>query len=204
MTSGTDVDEVSPGHDVPRSDFVGDRAVGVVLLIAGLVGFVAAFILTVEKFLLLTNPFYRPSCSINEQLSCATVMGSPQAAVFGFPNPLLGIAGFAVVATTGVVLATGSRLPRWYWWALQAGALFGIIFVHWLMWQSIAVIGALCPYCMGVWGVMIVVFVYITLRNLDRAGPDRSAILGVALRSHWVVAAAWILAVAAVVVATSL
>lgn len=54
------------------------RTVGWVLLVAGLVGFAAAFVLAVEKYWLLTNPFYTPSCSINATVSCGPVMTSPQ------------------------------------------------------------------------------------------------------------------------------
>ncbi len=75
-----------------------------------------------------------------------------------FPNPLLGIASFAVVTTLGVVLLTGAVLPRWVWLGLQAGVTFGVVFVHWLIYQSLYVIGALCPYCMVVWAVTIPLF----------------------------------------------
>ena len=91
-------------HEDPAdSELVQDRTVGWVLLVAGLVGFTAAFILAVQKYWLLTNPFYQPSCSVNETISCGPIMTSDQAAVLGFPNPYLGIAGFAIVAATGEV-----------------------------------------------------------------------------------------------------
>ena len=46
-------------------------------------------------------------------------------------------------------------LPRWYWAGLAAGTLLGTVFVHWLIFQSLYRIGALCPYCMVVWAVTI-------------------------------------------------
>jgi len=128
----------------------GGRGLAVLLLVGGLVGFAAAFVLAVEKFRVLTNPFYVPSCSVNATVDCGSVMTSPQAEVFGFPNPLLGIAGFAVVAATGAALLAGARLAGWYWAGLQAGVTAGVVFVHWLIGQSVLVIGALCPYCMVV------------------------------------------------------
>ncbi len=36
-------------------------------------------------------------------MSCGSVMTTPQASLLGFPNPLLGIAGFTVVVVTGVL-----------------------------------------------------------------------------------------------------
>ncbi|SDL28068.1 vitamin K epoxide reductase family protein [Nonomuraea jiangxiensis] len=136
------------------------------LLIGGAVGLIAAFVLTVEKIALLKNPAYVPSCSINPVLSCGSIMRTPQAELFGFPNPLLGIASFAVVTTVGVSLLAGARLPRWFWLGLQAGATAGVVFVHWLIFQSLYVIGALCPYCMIVWAVTVPIFWYVTLHNV--------------------------------------
>jgi len=125
------------------------------VLIAGVVGLVAALTLTIEKIELLIDLAYVPSCSINPVLSCGSVMVTPQASVFGFPNSLLGIVGFAVVLVTGVLAVGKVALPRWYWVGLATGTLLATAFVHWLIFQSIYHIGALCPYCMVVWTVTI-------------------------------------------------
>lgn len=176
---------------------VGQRLVALVLTIGGAIGLLAAFTLTVEKITLLKDPSYSPSCSINPVLSCGSVMTTPQAEVFGFPNPLLGVAGFAVVTTLGVVLLTGAVLPRWMWWGLQAGVVFGVVFVHWLIFQSLYRIDALCPYCMAVWTVMVPVFWYTTVHILTRGylpvpdGVRRSATAVAGF--HGVVLTAWYL-----------
>ncbi|MGW4102972.1 vitamin K epoxide reductase family protein [Streptomyces sp. NPDC004976] len=182
---------------------VGQRFVAWVLAAGGAVGFLAAFTLTVEKVALLKDPSYSPSCSINPILSCGSVMSTPQAEVFGFPNPLLGIAGFAVVTTIGVVLLTGAALPRRLWWGLQAGVVFGLVFVHWLIFQSLYRIGALCPYCMVVWAVMIPVFWYTTVHTVTRGhlpvpASVRRAAAAVA-GYHGVVLTCWYLAVAVLI-----
>ena len=188
----------------PRSPLGGGRTLGWVLLAAGLVGFAAAFILTVEKFMLLTNPFYTPSCSINAAVSCGPVMTSPQAQLFGFPNPLLGIAGFAVVAATGAALLAGARLAGWYWAGLQVGVSLGLMFVGWLIGQSLFVIGALCPYCMMVWVVTFTVFWYVTLRNLravhHRLPAAAAGVVGFMLRNHSALLATWLIALAGLVI----
>ncbi|WP_327086531.1 vitamin K epoxide reductase family protein [Nonomuraea sp. NBC_01738] len=149
------------------------------LTIGGLLGLVAAFVLTIEKIALLKNPDYVPSCSINPVLSCGSVMKTWQADLLGFPNPLLGIVAFAVVTTVGVALLAGARLPRWFWWGLQAGVTLGVVFVHWLIYQSLYEIGALCPYCMIVWTVTIPIFLYVTLRNLGRQATYHAVALTV-------------------------
>lgn len=137
-----------------------------VLTVGGAVGLLAATILTVEKINLLADPGYVPTCSINPILSCGSVMSTAQAEVFGIPNPLLGIAGFAAVTTMGAALLAGAQFPRWWWLALQGGVILGVAFVHWLIYQSLYHIGALCPYCMVVWAVTMPIFLYTTLRTL--------------------------------------
>ncbi len=181
----------------PRAGALSPRALGVLLLVTGLVGEAAAFVLTVEKFLLLTNPFYAPSCSVNARVNCGSVMTSPQAELFGFPNSLLGVAGFAVLAATGSALLAAGHLAGWYWTGLQVGVTAGMVFVHWLLIQSVFVIGALCPYCMVVWVVTITAFWYATLHNLTRRRP---AAAGFAVRNHSVLLASWFLVLACVVV----
>ncbi|WP_237573052.1 vitamin K epoxide reductase family protein [Mycolicibacterium lacusdiani] len=165
------------------------RASAIWLLIAGVVGFAAAFTLTVEKIEILINPAYVPSCSINPVLSCGSVMVTPQAALFGFPNPLIGIVAFTVVTVTGVLSLARVRLPQWYWAGLAVGTLLGVVFVHWLIVQSLYHIGALCPYCMVVWAVMIPLFAVVTpiaLRSL--AG---NAIARVLYQWRWPLVVLW-------------
>ncbi|KUI26923.1 vitamin K epoxide reductase family protein [Mycobacterium sp. GA-2829] len=159
-TSPAPADDRTVGLAVPKPSAVW-------ILIAGVVGLAAAATLTIEKIELLLDPSYTPSCSLNPVLSCGSVMVTPQAALFGFPNPLIGIAAFSVVTVTGVLAVTGVRLPRWYWSGLAIGTLLGTVFVHWLIFQSLYRIGALCPYCMVVWAVtvpLLVVSAAIALR----------------------------------------
>jgi uncharacterized membrane protein len=159
------------------------------VLIAGVAGLTAALTLTVEKISMLTNPSYVPSCSINPVLSCGSVMATPQASAFGFPNPLIGIVAFSVVVVTGVLAVGRTALPRWYWLGLAAGTLLGVVFVHWLIFQSLYRIDALCPYCMVVWTLTIPLFVVVSsiaLRPLGRYAAVRMLYLW-----RWSVTALW-------------
>lgn len=130
------------------------------------IGLLAAFVLTIEKFAILEDPAHQLSCSINPVLSCGSIMLSDQSSTFGFPNPFLGIAAFSIVLTIGVAMLAGAQFKRWFWRGLQLGTVFGIVFVHWLIWQSLYAIGALCIYCMAVWAVTWPIFWYTTLYNL--------------------------------------
>lgn len=134
-------------------------------VILGAIGFVAAFIIMFEKLHLLQDPTYEPSCSINPIISCGSVMSSPQGSAFGFPNPLIGLVGFTIVITSGMALLAGAKLKRWFWLGMQAGTIFGLGFIHWLFFQSVYNIGALCPYCIVVWMVTIPLFLYTTIYN---------------------------------------
>ncbi|MGW0043164.1 vitamin K epoxide reductase family protein [Rhodococcus sp. NPDC003348] len=179
-----------------------DRALPWLLLVGGLTGLVAAFVLTVEKFALAADSNYIPSCSLNPVLNCGSVMSTAQASVFGFPNSLLGITGFAAVAATGAGLLAGARFARWYWLGLQVGVTAAVVFVHWLIAQSLYVIGALCPYCMVVWAVTVPIFWYVTLRNLHHgtfSRPVRAEVVA-AGGNHLVPVTVWFLAVAALVI----
>lgn len=142
------------------------RGYALLLVIAGAIALAASAVLTVEKIRLLENPHYNPSCNLNPIISCGSVMRTGQASAFGFPNPLIGLVGFAVVVTVGVVALTGARLPRWVWLGLQTGSLLGIGLIGWLIDQTLYSIGAVCPYCMVVWAMMILLFWYTTLHNL--------------------------------------
>ena len=144
----------------------GSSRLGWGLLVGGTVGLVAAFVLVLEKIALLGDSEYVPTCSINPVLNCGSIMQTTQAEVFGFPNPLIGVASFPVLMATGAALVAGAALKRWYWWGLQVGVTFGVGFVAWLIFQSLYRIGALCPYCMVVWVVVIPTFWYVTVHNL--------------------------------------
>ena len=166
------------------------------VLIAGAIGLFASMTLTVEKIKILLNPSYVPSCNINPVVSCGSVMVTPQASLLGFPNPLLGIVGFTIVVVTGVLAVAKVSLPQWYWVGLAAGTLIGAVFVHWLIFQSLYRIGALCPYCMVVWVVtisLLVVFFSIILRPV--LASRESAVARLLFDWRWSIVALWFTAV---------
>jgi uncharacterized membrane protein len=176
-----------------------DRTTAWILVVGGVLGLIAAFELTVEKVRVLADPTYVPACDLNPVLSCGSVIVTPQAEVFGFPNPVLGLTGFAVVITLGVLLAGGVVLPRWVWLGLNAGALLGFGFVQWLVWQSLYSIGSLCPWCMVVWTVTAPIFIWVTSANLlsERlpTPPSWSSAVSALVGLRGLILAAWYVAV---------
>jgi len=152
--------------------------------------------LTVEKIRILLNPSYVPSCNFNPIVACGSVMVTPQASIFGFPNPLLGIVGFTVVVVTGVLAVAKVSLPQWYWAGLAVGTLLGAVFVHWLIFQSLYRIGALCPYCMVVWAVTISLLVVVASIVFHPVLERReSAVARVLYQWRWSIATLWFTAV---------
>jgi uncharacterized membrane protein len=150
-----------------------------ILLFGAILGLIASFELTVDKIQILSDPNYIPSCNINPVLSCGSVIITEQASLFGFPNPLIGLAGYSVIITLAVLLISRVTIPKWVWLGLNLGALGGMAFVVWLAFQSLYVIGALCPWCMVAWVGTIFIFWITTAENAAQGRFTRSGSPGV-------------------------
>ena len=164
------------------------------VLVAGVIGLCASTALTVEKIRILLNPSYVPSCNLNPVLSCGSVMAAPQASVFGFPNSLIGIAAFTVVVVSGVLAVTKVPLPQWYWTRLAAATAVGDVFMHWLIFESLYRIGALCPYCMVVWAVTVPLQVVLASIAFPPASENRTVAQAL-YHWRWSITALWFTAV---------
>lgn len=136
------------------------------LIIAGLAGWVAAFELTLDKVKVIVDPDAVLACNISLIVQCGVNLDSDQGSVFGFPNPIIGLGAFVAPFAVGVALLAGARFGRWYWLVFNVGVLGAIVFVGWLISQSIFFLGSLCPWCAVVWSVTIPMFWLVTLYNL--------------------------------------
>ncbi len=141
-------------------------ALAVLLIVGGALGLLAAFALTLDKIQVLEHPTASLSCNFNVLVQCGKNLGSWQGSLFGFPNPLIGLMCFPAPIIVGVAVLAGARFPRWFWAVFNLGLLGALVFVIWLMAQSIFVIGTLCPWCMLVWSVVIPMFVATTLYDV--------------------------------------
>ncbi|MEU8435272.1 vitamin K epoxide reductase family protein [Streptomyces sp. NPDC029216] len=142
------------------------RSLAWLLVATGAAGLLASWVITLDKFLLLEDPDFKPACSLNPVVSCGSVMKSAQAAVFGFPNPMLGLAAYGVVVCVGAGVLAGARHRRWFWLGLNAGTAFGTGFCAWLMTQSLYVINALCLWCCLAWVATLLMFWAVTAHNV--------------------------------------
>ncbi|GAA2013852.1 vitamin K epoxide reductase family protein [Microbacterium ulmi] len=141
-------------------------ALAVWLVLAGAVGWWAAFSLTMERLHLLADPDAIASCDFSPLVQCTANLQSWQGSVFGFPNPILGLTGWVAPIVVGMAILAGARFGRWFWLLFELGLTFAFVFVIWLIGQSIFVLGTLCPWCMVTWIVTIPTYYVVTLHVL--------------------------------------
>lgn len=139
------------------------------MVVTGAIGFAAAAMLVFERLQIYLDAGHSSSCDLNSLINCGTVMRTSQAALFGFPNPFIGIVAYAIVLAIATGILAGARYARWYWWCVQIGVTLGFVFICWLWFQTTFEIDALCLYCMVVWIMQTTLMVAVTLRNM-RAG----------------------------------
>ncbi|AQZ63140.1 vitamin K epoxide reductase [[Actinomadura] parvosata subsp. kistnae] len=118
------------------------------MLFSACLSLTASFVLSIDAVRLAADPGADLSCNINSVISCGTVGSSWQAHLFGFPNAFLGMVAEPVVITIAVASLGRVRFPGWFMFAAQVVYTLGLIFAYWLFYQSMYVIGALCPWCL--------------------------------------------------------
>jgi uncharacterized membrane protein len=198
-------DPADPDGDGP-APLAWRRRTALEMLVSGLVGLVASFVLSVEAITLAADPTAVLACDLSSVISCGKVAASPQAALLGFPNAFLGIAAESVVITVAVASLGGVLFPRWFMLAAQAVYTAGLVFALWLFVEAYAVIGALCPWCLLVTATTTLVWAGLTRLNvrdghLRLPGVDPAAARRfVAAGTDWFVTAAFLVLLAAAVV----
>jgi uncharacterized membrane protein len=155
------------GDTIPSSR-AGIRPLGMatLLIVGGGIGFWAAFVLTIEKFVILEDPTAQLSCNYSILVGCSKNLASWQGEIFGFPNSMIGIAGWAVVVGIGAGILAGARYSRWFWIALNIGMAAAMALIVFFMYTSFYVLDVLCPRCMVTWFVTVPVFLSVTFYNL--------------------------------------
>jgi uncharacterized membrane protein len=160
------------------------------MLVASISGIVASFILTIDKFKILKDAGYTPSCNINATLNCKSVMLSKQAEVFGFPNSIIGIGTFSMMLVIAVLLFFRISLPKLFLQIAAGGTALAVIFCHWLAYQTTFIIGALCPYCMVAWVATLLVLSVLIRELLDikrNSTEDEDSKVAIEVIKNWMV-----------------
>ena len=130
------------------------------LTIGGGIGLLAALVRAGEKIGLFGGRSVE-FCGVGAGLGC-----DPD--VLASLNPLLGVAGFAMLTAVGVVLSTGVALTRGLWLGLQAAVTFGVVFVHGLVLRNASLLDTTCSYCLLACAVLIPLFWYTTVHTVRR------------------------------------
>jgi len=136
------------------------------MLVSSCLSLIASFVLSVDAVRLAADPAAKLSCNINAVISCGTVGSSWQSHLLGFPNAFLGLVAEPVVITVALAALGGVRFPRWFMFSAQIVYAVGLVFAYWLFFQSMFVIGALCPWCLLVTVSTTLVFSTLTHVNI--------------------------------------
>ena len=147
----------------PKALIGGTKSLAWMLIAGGVIGWIGALALTIERLNVAANPDAVLSCDISPFISCKSVMLTEQAALLGFPNSLIGLGAFVIPILIGFAILAGAKFAKGFWLLFTLGMIGGFLFVAWLFSQSLFVIGALCPYCMVAWTGMIPIFVTLFL-----------------------------------------
>lgn len=122
-------------------------------------------------------------------------MSTEQASLLGVPNTIFGLIAFTMLFTFGFVLLAGAKLSRWIWVAAEAAAFGGVIFMHYLFFQGVYRINAICPWCFVVWMITIPVFWYTTVFTLQsgyiKLPQKLRKLIDPALKNHLTILIAW-------------
>jgi uncharacterized membrane protein len=96
---------------------VKDKPFAWLLLITGVIGWLASGALVLEKLEVLKDPNHVTVCDVNPWVSCGAVMQTPQSSVFGFPNMFIGIVAFAIIITTAMGILRAQSTHEAIGWA---------------------------------------------------------------------------------------
>ena len=177
------------------------------MLVSALLSLTASLVLSADAIVLAANPDATLACDISAAISCGTVGQAWQSSLLGFPNAFLGLMAEPVVITIAVASLGGVRFPRWFMVSAQAVYTIGVIFAYWLFYQSMFVIGALCPWCLLVTVSTTLVFTtlsHVNIRDGNLPLPPRVLAKARALIAADVDAigvAAWLVFLAAAIIA---
>ena len=176
----------------------------IILLVCALFGFVASFVLTMDKIQLLKDPQAAISCNINPIISCTSAMSSTPSEILGIPNSIFGLAAYTALIAVAALLLLGNKLNGLTWKLVLSVAVLGTLFVHYLIIQSIFVLHIICPWCFGLWittPIMLACLVAIFSRTeqATRLAGRAKALLGYALKFTAPALVLWYSALAAAI-----
>ena len=167
-----------------------------ILIMSGIIGILTSFLLVLDKIELLKNPNLELPCNINPLISCGPVINTWQASVFfGIPNPMFGIIGFSIVLTIGLLTLFNASPNQKFWKLFIIGISLATLFTHWLIFQSVFQIGALCLYCMITWAVVWPLFFFTIIKNIKEKTTPLSKFENFLITNTYQLFSSWYVAI---------
>lgn len=130
---------------------------GLAVTVFAVLGVISSIALLQSELKLLRDPDAALVCDVNPLIGCSKSLLAPQAHLLVIPNSAVGLILFGALAAFGLVLMFRAGLPRLIWWGVAAGAVGGLLFVSYFLYESIAVFRTLCPYCMLTWAATLAI-----------------------------------------------
>lgn len=149
-----------------------------VMLVASAAALFVSFALSAETLEMAEHPGIHLSCDVNATVSCSTVAASWQSNFIhllgvGVPNAFFGIAAESVFVTVAVIGLARIAVPRWFAIATWWGGLAALCYSYWLLSQSLFVINALCPWCLGLMFATTIQFLSLTHATVTVQGEPQ-------------------------------
>lgn len=184
----------------------GPQILGIVSLIAGVLGWWASFRLFLDYTASLKDSSFVPSCDLSAVVSCMQNYGSSYGSLFGFSNTVIGLSLFLIPIVLGVLILARVKLPGWVYAGYSIGLLGAIVLISYLQFASFTELKTLCLYCLLIWSVTIPLFWASLSQSLsrrvltDEPAPPTSFIGGIrtaVVGSWWLFALVHLIAVIA-------
>lgn len=169
------------------------RSFGIVSVLAGILGWIASFILFTEYTGSLKDKNHIVNCDLSATISCSQNFGSSFGSLFGFSNTIIGLSLFIVPIVIGVLLIARVSLPNWVRIGNVVGITAALGLTIYLQWASFTQLATLCIYCFLIWTAVISLF-WGSFSTIDSRNSRASRALRF-LSANW-----WMLAVIHLVV----
>jgi uncharacterized membrane protein len=161
----------------------------IIIFLFSLLGLYASFTLSIETLVLAENANLPLACDLNSVFNCGGVMRTGEAKVFGFPNPFLGLVGYAAMATMAFLMIFNDSFPKYI---KKLFLLFGFgafLFSYWLILTSVYKIGILCPYCilscLSATNIFFALIIYNLKENTFSVNENTNSIIQSILTKGW-------------------
>ncbi|WP_233125981.1 vitamin K epoxide reductase family protein [Rothia sp. ND6WE1A] len=162
------ISEASTIHEYSTHEAMkADTRYAILSLLTGILAFASSAMLVYEHLQIAKDASHVSVCDMNAILNCGTVMRTPFAEAFGFPNPYIGLVGYAITITIATAILAGARFSRWYWLCMNVGHVLAFCFILYLWFNTTFVIGALCLFCMIVWIMQTILMTKTTAYNIQ-------------------------------------